>query len=165
MNCEKTKSINFWGSLIISSVLYLLLICAVIEELIGKNFKGGALLVVAAFTFMLTTSALLYTRVQAWPPGRMRRRFLYAAEYCFGGAALFGLLILVAGIVFSVYSAVRPLASGDFGYLDIALLFGVFFCYGFFASYDFIYGIRIAIHRKPWSMSLKAFLRSQKRSI
>lgn len=162
MRLKNIKNNNFLGSMIFSTLVCSLLFWVVIEKLRSKDFENAALFVVYAFTFMLTVSGLFYTRVQAWPACRMKRRILYAAEHCLGGTAFWGLQILVAAIAFGIYKAIKPSEISEFDYCDIALMFGYFIFNGFKASFDFFYGVRVAIHTKPWVMTPKSFLRSQK---
>lgn len=169
MKLQMPKSYNVWTSMLVSLVLGAIFFLVVINKLRSGYFEDAALLVIAAFTFMLAVSGFLYTRAQAWPKGSMKRRTLYAAEHCFAGATFFGLLILGSGMAFFVGKALLIWVNdglgdfyGELDYLDIALLFGFFFIKGFSATFDFFYGIRVAIHKKPYLESPMSFIRSQK---
>lgn len=160
MKLPAPKGHNFLPSLVVSVLLSSLLFFVVVQKLRACEIEAAALLVIAAFTFMLTVSGFLYTRVQAWPEGRIKRRSLYAAEHCLGGSTFFGLQILGAAIAFYIFRAARLARTNELGYFDIGLIFGLFIANSFRASFNFFYGIRVAIHTKPWTSSPKGFLRS-----
>ncbi len=156
------KGPNFLPSLVVSSLLGSILFFAVVDKLRSGHCEDAALLVIAAFTFMFTVSGFLFTRAQAWPKGKVKRRTLYAAELCLGASTFLGLQILGASISFFVFKALGLSGSNELDYLNVALLFGFFIFNGFKASFNFFYGVRVAIHKKPWSKSPLQFLRSQK---
>jgi hypothetical protein len=168
MKLQISKSYNFLSSLLVSLVLGAIFFLVVVYKLRSGFFEDVALLVISAFTFMFAVSGFLYTRAQAWPKSSMKRRTLYAAEHCFAGTTFFGLQLLGAGTAFFVAKTLIWFNGGvdhfygELDYVDIAILFGFFFVNGFRATFDFFYGIRVAIHKSPYLESPASFLRSQK---
>ena len=124
----------------------------------AKSFDLLAVLAAAIFSALLAVTALLYSRAQVWRIGKIQRRCLYAAEQCFSASLMFAIGALAIAALLIAAHTICPKGNSA---IDLMLFISSALIWVFFAFHKFIYGVRIAIHKKPSDLSPSSFIRQQ----
>lgn len=135
------------------------LVFAIYPLLENKSFDLIGVLAAAIFSALLAVTALLYSRAQVWPKGKIQRRCLYAAEQCFSASLMFAVgAIVIAALLMAAHS-LSPRGIHEIGKNDLMLLISLVLLWIFVAFHKFIYGVRIAIHKRPSDLTPLSFIR------
>ncbi len=154
-------SINILSTTVYWLFLSIPLFGAMYSILRDKSFDLLAVLAAAILSALLAVSALLYSRAQVWHKGKIQRRCLYAAEQCFSASLMFATGALIIAALLITAHMLHPRGKDGFSVYDLMLLISVVLLWIFFAFYKFIYGVRIAIHKRPSDLSPSSFIRQQ----
>ncbi len=156
------KSPNINGALVPTGFISCVFSTALYRDLISSEFDRICLLAAGTLTIMMSITALLYSRAQGSQMKSRQRRSFFAAEQCFAGTILFGITFVVAvTVVMAVYLYTDSVYS--FGLIDWVIMTIIPIKFIFSAFFKFLYGLRVAIHHKPWDQHPKKFLSQLKR--
>jgi hypothetical protein len=152
------KSPNILGAGFLSVFTSIFLTRQLYIQLEKGDFDRIAVVCAVTLTIMLAFTGLLYARAECALSNAAHRRSLFAAEHCFAGTILFGLsIVCTAAVIVAVYWFQSGAQFQQVSEWLLSTFFGVF-C-AVFAFFRFMYGLRVAIHRKPWSLTPHKFFR------
>jgi len=143
-------------------VLWLVFSCvftyALSIQLKEKSFNDIGIFIFATLTLMVALTSLIYSRVQAWRPCSTQRRCLYAAEKCFAGTLVFGLMWVA---IFSIGISFKSLLIDQNSHF-ICIILILKLILNMIAFHMFIRGIEVVNDRMPHRKKYRKFLNSIK---